>query len=308
MAFRRWPVRQRAALVLAVGSALGLSVEWYQGGVPGRSLSPMDVGLNLTGVLLVALICSGVGRRSQDDTTMCGNVSRSMKAKDAIEFHSRCVHGFAAKYQKAPDFRERYSVWTKLIEKYSSPAASVLDVGCGVGMFSFAAAKFNKMVVGIDASPEMIEFCKQKQAELKVLNVRFGCNRLEDLPGAGLAKADLLLCSSVLDYVDDLPHCLNVVVNLLNKGGHLIVSLPNKSAIYRKVEQLTFRLTGRPSYFAHIKNVATLGELTRQLAPRGAALVEAHFYAKLGMSFGVLGRLADAPVLNSLFVAVYRVR
>lgn len=230
-----------------------------------------------------------------------------VKAKDAVEFHSRCVHAFAAKYRQARDFRERYSVWTKLIETYGSPAASVLDVGCGVGTFSFAAAKRNKAVVGIDASPEMIEFCTQKQVELKVENVRFRCNRLEDLPRAGLAKADLLLCSSVLDYVDDLPYCLDVVADLVNTGGHLVVSLPNRSAIYRKVEQLSFLLTGRPSYFAHIKNVATLSELTRRLEPRGAALVEARFYAKIGMGVSVLRGLADVPVLNSLFVAVYRI-
>lgn len=63
-----------------------------------------------------------------------------MKAKDAIDFHSQCVAHFAAHYRKDRDFHERYSVWTKLIEKYSSPAASVLDAGCGVGMLSFSAA------------------------------------------------------------------------------------------------------------------------------------------------------------------------
>jgi VanZ family protein len=56
LAFRRWPARQRAVLVLAVGSAYALFDEWHQSWVLGRTMSLNDIGLDLTGILLVVIL------------------------------------------------------------------------------------------------------------------------------------------------------------------------------------------------------------------------------------------------------------
>jgi VanZ family protein len=50
-------------VVLAVGAAYALFDEWHQGWVPGRSMSPLDVVLDLAGVLTVVGALLVRGRR-----------------------------------------------------------------------------------------------------------------------------------------------------------------------------------------------------------------------------------------------------
>lgn len=61
LTFRTWPIAGRAACVSSVGAAYAVFDEWHQSWVPDRSMSLTDVGLDLTGVLLVILILLSLG-------------------------------------------------------------------------------------------------------------------------------------------------------------------------------------------------------------------------------------------------------
>jgi VanZ family protein len=53
LAFTAWPVSPRAVAMLALGAAYALFDEWHQSWVPGRSASPLDVVLDMGGILMV---------------------------------------------------------------------------------------------------------------------------------------------------------------------------------------------------------------------------------------------------------------
>ncbi len=53
------------------------------------------------------------------------------------------------------------------------PSYSVLDVGCGSGIYSFAIAPFVNEVTGCDLSPKMIEVAKERADELEYENTEF---------------------------------------------------------------------------------------------------------------------------------------
>src|SRR5262245_31646281 len=54
------------------------------------------------------------------------------------------------------------------------PSGSVLlDVGCGSGRFSVAAAQMGFYVVAVDITPQAVEAAKTKAANLGLLNVSF---------------------------------------------------------------------------------------------------------------------------------------
>jgi cobalt-precorrin-6B (C15)-methyltransferase len=52
---------------------------------------------------------------------------------------------------------------------------SMIDVGCGTGKVSIAAAKTGANVVAIDRRPEAIRFAKKESAREGVKNIRFFC-------------------------------------------------------------------------------------------------------------------------------------
>jgi len=56
LAFRSWPARQRIAWVLGVATAYVVFDEWHQRWVPERSMSLMDIGLDLAGILVAVFM------------------------------------------------------------------------------------------------------------------------------------------------------------------------------------------------------------------------------------------------------------
>jgi 2-polyprenyl-3-methyl-5-hydroxy-6-metoxy-1,4-benzoquinol methylase len=82
---------------------------------------------------------------------------------------------------------------------------------------------------------------------------RRGLDHIEFVQGAlplacpaAIERADLVLCSSVLEYVPDWNAVLPGIRDLLTPGGHFLVSLPNGRSLYRHYEQWKYRLTGQP--------------------------------------------------------------
>ena len=74
----------------------------------------------------------------------------------------------------------------------------VLDLGCHNGKFSHAAIRLGaKEVVGVDKNPAYIEEAKHKVPQGKFYE--------EDILNVDLGKFDVVLCLSVLYYVEPLP-------------------------------------------------------------------------------------------------------
>ena len=121
---------------------------------------------------------------------------------------------------------------------------------CGSGVFSFLAAEHNAQVLGIDGSCEMIKLCEQRRVAKSLNRLSFLQKRIEEIPGLGFSPVELVLCSSVLEYVEDLDRGFAILSNLMSTTGTLIVSMPNRLSWYRKLEVLSYRCLRRPSYLA----------------------------------------------------------
>jgi len=76
--------------------------------------------------------------------------------------------GEIAYYTKAP-FR---TVEKKLLEKINL-GAYILDLGCGPGRFSIAAAQLGFNVIGVDIAPKVIEAARQRARQLSLNNLHF---------------------------------------------------------------------------------------------------------------------------------------
>jgi len=227
-----------------------------------------------------------------------------MTPRNAIEWHTQIAQDFDDKYAKSRSFKERYDVWTALIDKYCSAEFRAIDLGCGSGIFTFYLAQRCKSVTGLDASPAMLNICQKKREATAVSNVDF---RDCDFNSMGLAiteRADLIVCSSVLEYLDDLDQFLRVIRSSLSGKGLLIFSMPNKRSFYRRLEPAAFEILGRPKYYRHVKNVCGFGEIATKLRHLGFEILESHYYGYTPFLSQLFRRVGLARYSENLFVAV----
>ncbi len=232
--------------------------------------------------------------------------SHTLKPKNAIDFHSETAVAFGEKYMQSPQFQERYKVWTMLFEQYIKPEMKILDAGCGSGIFSIYLALKKCIVVGVDGSGKMIEICK-KYIEAKNLEISF---RQAILPFENIDdfdKQDVILCSSVLEYIADYEVVIQQFKALLKPNGILIISMPNKDSWYRKIEKYIYKYTGRPPYYQYIQHILTEKDFSKRLEYYGFELQKITYYPNTTI-FSRLLRLVgvNEKNTNTMFVGVYK--
>ena len=102
--------------------------------------------------------------------------------------------------------------------------AVVLDAGCGCGYGThYLAMNGTKQAVGIDISPEAIEYARQHYA-VPNLNYKVMDVTSVDFPDETF---DVTVCLEVFEHVPDHKKLLTEAWRVLKPGGHIIVSTPN---------------------------------------------------------------------------------
>jgi ubiquinone/menaquinone biosynthesis C-methylase UbiE len=223
---------------------------------------------------------------------------------DGVGWHSSIASTFDSKYCRSRTFVERYGIWTRLVARYSDPKSRVLDVGCGTGVFSFFAAKHNREVIGVDGSDEMIAVCRRKIMDGEFRNVSFLRTDVMSLHDVVSGKMDLIICSSVLEYLDDVHGAIRVIVSLLKEGGILLCSMPNKSSLYRFVERLTYQVSKRPRYYRFVRTVCRIGAFGSLLEENNLKIEDRLYCSRTPILSHVLRPLGLAKYSDNLFIVV----
>ena len=234
--------------------------------------------------------------------------SYTFQPKTAIVFHSKSAIEFDGKYEKSPQFQQRFEVWTTLFEKYLKPQMRVLDAGCGSGIFSIYLAQKNCIVTGIDGSEKMIELCK-KYSHTKNLIISFQQVILPFENIDNFEKQDVILCSSVLEYIIDYEIVIQQFKELLNSNGILIISMPNKDSWYRKIEKYIFKLTGKPAYYQYIQHILSEKDFSKRLKYYGFELQQITYYPNTTIFSRLLKWVGmNEKNTNNMFVGVYKLQ
>ncbi|MCK4445090.1 MAG: methyltransferase domain-containing protein [Thermoplasmata archaeon] len=103
---------------------------------------------------------------------------------------------------------------------------TVLDMGCGIGGLSIPAASKVKEIKGIDLNESYITICQQKAEENRLQNAEFRVGSLFDLDEE--ERYDVVLCSDVLEHVENQEGVLKKIVFSLKKGGVFYLTTNNK--------------------------------------------------------------------------------
>jgi trans-aconitate methyltransferase len=100
----------------------------------------------------------------------------------------------------------------------------ILDVGCGDGKVTaeIARAVSRGSVIGVDASPQMIEFARRTFPRSKFHNLEFHIMDARQIRFA--QQFDFIFSNAALHWVDDHPAFLRGAAACLRSGGRLVVS------------------------------------------------------------------------------------
>ena len=125
----------------------------------------------------------------------------------------------------------------------------VVDAGGGTGGFAVPLAAAGHRVTVVDPSPDSLAALQRRAAERGVADrVTALQGDLSELPGLVPAgSADLLLCHSVLEVVDDPAEALGAAAGVLRTGGRLSLLAANRAAAV-----LARALAGHPDEAARV--------------------------------------------------------
>lgn len=108
------------------------------------------------------------------------------------------------------------------------PGGRALDLGCGIGFFSnIIAQKFSK-VIAIDPDKKSIEKAKNIYGKK---NIEFTQSPSENL-SLQTDSIDFLLCSEVLEHVDDLEKTLQETKRVCKNDSRFFITVPSIDGIF----------------------------------------------------------------------------
>lgn len=121
------------------------------------------------------------------------------------------------------DERDRWNAIKPLIESLGKTDLSIIDVGCGRGVFSNLMSPYGK-VVGTEPVFSVVEYGKRLYPGLELYAFS-----LEDYVHIFPEKKyDLVLCTEVLEHVLDKVGFINRLKGLVRDNGHIILTTPRK--------------------------------------------------------------------------------
>lgn len=149
-------------------------------------------------------------------------------------------------YRSGGHMADRIERFLDAIKSRGPTPGRVLDLGCGTGEIARALAQRGWQVTACDISAGMIETAKR----------RTGGPALEWLvlePGKGLPfpneRFEVVVSSSVLEYVADLPLHLAETARVLKPGGWYFATVPDMRHPARQAEDAKRRRIANPLWF-----------------------------------------------------------
>ncbi len=210
-------------------------------------------------------------------------------------------------------FRRRFERIAELLTRTlpTSPT-SVLDAGCGSGVFSRFLSTKGWNVTAIDASVEMIESARGNSQGSERIN--YEVSAIESFK-AEAGSFDAIVSFSLLEYVERDDDAIAKLAGLLSSDGVLVVSVPNRSGLIRKLEGLLFGIrvasrdrlfSGRGEYLKYQKNQYSPFELDLMMRAQGLKKMRGIY-----LNSGLAGPSWVFPILErrwwaAMYCAAYR--
>lgn len=100
---------------------------------------------------------------------------------------------------------------------------TLLDAGCGTGLFTKKAIEREALVTAVDIAPRLVELTKKKNPEATTIEAS-----LLDLPFHDCIF-DYVISSDVIEHTSDPYKAARELIRVLKPGGKLCITVPNRT-------------------------------------------------------------------------------
>jgi 2-polyprenyl-6-hydroxyphenyl methylase/3-demethylubiquinone-9 3-methyltransferase len=152
-------------------------------------------------------------------------------------------------------------VFDEALAGESLEGRTLLDAGCGTGLFSRAAAQRGARVTSLDVGERLLEQVSRKADTERVVG------DVASLPFDD-GRFDYVVCTEVIEHTMEPRRAVAELARVLAPGGTLVLTTPNR--VWHPAIWLATKLGLRP--YEGIENWVHFGDLRRWLAQDGIAV------------------------------------
>lgn len=230
----------------------------------------------------------------------------SAPIEDGVSFYSRIAPEFHASYSTDANRVERVRVWRSLLDRYAPGAHFAYDIGCGSGVLACDLAGRGIETIGIDGAPGMLSIANRTAQAHGLGNVSFKQERLPVADVAEWRRADLVVSSSAIEYLESIPEALRFLSNLLLDGGVTIFSVSNRDSVSRAMVRAVHAVTGRPRYLSFLRHFMTAQEIRVALATAGLVYLEHAYFGGADRLNRLLGQCLPPRFATNMIIMAAR--
>jgi 2-polyprenyl-3-methyl-5-hydroxy-6-metoxy-1,4-benzoquinol methylase len=165
-------------------------------------------------------------------------MQRSKTDSRVARFWDHESRDWGQKYGKSTSYFYRCRTFHEFFTAANLDRASILDYGCGSGDITFPMLQSGHSVTGVDIAKGMVRKATER-AEQFGFAEQANYHHLDDAVLSRISSRtfDVVVCSSVLEYVEDDRSLLRMFQNILRDGGFLLVSVPDRKSLYCKLDK-----------------------------------------------------------------------
>ncbi len=154
----------------------------------------------------------------------------------------------------------------KIQTAFGSAKCRILEIGCGNGNLSTVLASYGHEVLAIDVSEDCTRYAAALKEKLNLKNLRFKVSNAAEIHRVD-EPFDVVICSEVLEHLDDPESVVSKAYSVLKPGGILIVTVPNGFGPWELSVKIGSKLSGLISKNAELENLwRSLSALSKQLS------------------------------------------
>ena len=159
--------------------------------------------------------------------------------KDSLSTGAQYHESLADKWDSSYDrrgFRRRYEFIASKLVKVVRSGERWLDLGCGTGTLVQLLVAYGAAGEGLDGSPAMIAAARSCASMTRQEAFKFRQIETIERLDCKSESFDGVLCSSVLEYVEQPDAALDEIYRVLRPGGHVVLSVANSASVVRGMQ------------------------------------------------------------------------
>jgi ubiquinone/menaquinone biosynthesis C-methylase UbiE len=160
-------------------------------------------------------------------------MSGDEQTRSTRDFFDREAASWAAEYRPGGHMADRASRFLDAARAQFDKPGRILDLGCGSGEIAAAFAAAGWQVTACDLSQRMIETARRRWSGEPIAWVALDNGKRLPFPSG---QFDLLVCSSVLEYVGELAGYLAEIARVVRPGGWCCATVPDMRHAARQAE------------------------------------------------------------------------